>query len=93
MRSAKSWGNKTNSFQSFSPDSTELWAVIALCHLPFSSVILHEVPRSCLFFCGREESTAVPQTHLLVALTGYVQRRWKELLFFLLHHLLSAGGK
>lgn len=49
--------------------------------------------KSCLFFCGRKESTLEPQTYLLVALTGCVQRNWKELLSFPLDHPLSVGGK
>lgn len=56
------------------------------CDPPWSS-------KSCLFSCGRKESTAVPQTYLLMALTGCVQRNWKELLSFPFYHPLSAGGK
>lgn len=100
-----------NSSQSFSPDSTQLQAVIALCPtllilntfhfirwvtlslFPFSSVILHEVQSSCLFFCGRKESTAVPQTHLLMAFFLAVCRGVGRSCSFPLHHPLSAGGR
>lgn len=96
-----------NSSQSFSPDSTQLQAVIALCPtllilntfhfirwvtlslFPFSSVILHEVQSSCLFFCGRKESTAVPQTHLLMAFFLAVCRGVGRSCSFPLHHPLQ----
>lgn len=67
------------------------YAGLHLSFFPFSLLILHEVQRSCLFFCGWKGSNAVPQT--CMALMGCVQRTCKELLSFSLHHPVSAGER
>lgn len=65
--------------------------------IPFFSLIIHKVKRSCqgssVFFCVGKQSASVPQIHLLIKWQALCRLSWKKLLLFHCHHPISAGGE